>query len=92
MIAQETMSAEGFSSKPLSIVLKIQDSNDNKPIFNQDNYYVNIKSFNTNNQPQPIIKFDVSDRDVGVYGIEGLNCFLLGDGSERLVYKIHEVF
>ncbi|CAF0830739.1 unnamed protein product [Brachionus calyciflorus] len=83
VMAQETKSIEKFKSKPLSITLKIQDTNDNKPILSQDNYYAYIRELNVNSAHQFILRFDVSDNDIGIFGIEGLKCFLLGQGSEK---------
>ncbi|RNA42470.1 cadherin-87A [Brachionus plicatilis] len=91
LIVQELESDKKLISEPLFITLRVQDINDNRPIFNQEVYYIYVSNFTNDKSPQLILKFDVTDQDIGVYGLQGLNCFLLGDGSEK-PYGNYEIF
>ncbi len=81
MFARETASEELGQSEPLEISLVIDDENDNKPFFSQKTYSTQLLQIP--NQNQEVMSFNVSDQDSGVYGVEGLRCFLLGEGSEK---------
>jgi hypothetical protein len=82
------MSKQLFSSNYVSATLTIQDLNDNKPVFTQDTFYVSIAKVSNYLSPtsQAIIKYEIQDKDSGVYGLPGLKCFLMGDGSEKYKY------
>lgn len=67
----------------MNLILRIQDTNDNRPIFNQEVFYIYVSNFTIDKSAQTILKFDVTDQDIGVYGLQGLECFLLGAGSEK---------
>jgi hypothetical protein len=81
VFARETASEELGQSEPLEISLVIDDENDNKPFFSQKTYSTQLLQIP--NQNQEVMSFNVSDQDSGVYGVEGLRCFLLGEGSEK---------
>lgn len=81
MFARETSSKELLQSEPLEISLIIDDENDNKPFFNQKTYSTEL--FQIPNQDQEVMGFNVNDKDSGVYGVQGLRCFLVGEGSEK---------
>jgi hypothetical protein len=65
------------------VVLNIQDENDNKPLFTQDTYVINVKQLTNSNSSQHLIKYHIQDKDAGVYGVSGLFCSLLGQGYEK---------
>ena len=81
VFARETLSEEQLKSEPLEISLVIDDENDNKPIFNQKTYSAELSQIP--NQAQEVVSFNVSDKDSGVYGVQGLRCFLVGEGAEK---------
>lgn len=72
----------------MSIILTIQDTNDNAPIFSQESYYANVKELISDPQllPQLVAQFEISDKDLGVYGVAGLDCFLLGNGADKFFF------
>lgn len=84
LVAKEILSAERYQSDPMQLLVYVQDVNDNKPYFEQSFYEINVDS-NTNNGSYDIelLTFKVIDRDMGVYGVKGLVCRLLGDGSDK---------
>ncbi len=83
MVARETATKGRFKSEPVAITLVIQDVNDNQPVFSQDTYFAYATEIinDPNLLPQQIGQFDVRDKDLGVYGVAGLRCFLLGEGA-----------
>jgi len=81
VFARETSSQELLQSEPLEILLIIDDENDNKPFFNQKTYSTELSQIP--NQNQEVANFTVNDKDSGLYGVQGLRCFLLGEGSEK---------
>lgn len=84
LVASETNTAEHLKSEPVPITIIFQDVNDNKPVFSQDTYFAfaSESSNDANFLPQPIGQFEVKDKDMGLYGMSGLKCFLMGDGSD----------
>jgi hypothetical protein len=83
-----------YSTNSIPVILKLQDSNDNEPLFSQDTYYASFdynSIINTNvqfetltlNSNLKVVSFSVQDKDVGIYGLDGLKCFLLGEDSEK---------
>lgn len=88
MTARETRSKEVLKSVSIPVTMTIQDTNDNRPLLSQDSYYAFIDNLVKEPRllPQQVVQFEVSDKDLGVYGVAGLVCFLVGDGSEKLIY------
>ena len=74
----------------MTVSLQVQDLNDNSPTFSQETYFAVIEKASNENvkAPQAIATFHVQDKDMGIYGLSGLNCFLMGDGAERLVLAV----
>lgn len=65
------------------MAIKIQDANDNKPKFSQLKYETFVPTIYNRNFAQEVLKYEVKDNDLGVYGELGLKCFLLGDESDK---------
>jgi hypothetical protein len=84
LVARETNTAGQFESAPVAITLVVQDMNDNAPVFSQDTYFAFAREIINDDSllPQQIGQFEVRDKDLGVYGAPGLNCFLLGEGAD----------
>ena len=70
----------------MPVLLKIQDLNDNSPKFSQDTFYATVETISSDpsQMPQIIAEFGIQDKDMGIYGVSGINCFLMGDGAEKL--------
>ncbi len=69
----------------MSVLLKIQDINDNSPKFSHDTFYATVKNISSDlsQLPQTIAEFGIQDKDMGIYGVLGINCFLMGDGADE---------
>lgn len=85
LIAREVDSAEKLSSKVYPILINIRDQNDNTPEFEKTLYnaYIDdVTVFNTQFDYE-IVKFSITDKDSGIYGLDGLVCDLRGTGEEK---------
>ena len=65
------------------MLIKIRDTNDNKPKFSQIKYEANVPVIYNRQIAQDVLKFDVKDNDLGIYGVLGFKCFLFGDDSDK---------
>jgi hypothetical protein len=72
-------------SDPIQVTLKIKDQNDNAPRFSKLKYTAIVDKLSNQGMAQEILQFEVQDNDLGVYGLPGLRCFLLGDETERFI-------
>jgi hypothetical protein len=84
IVAKETDSISRFQSEPLQFIIYIQDVNDNKPVFEREGYSVNLNE-NANNGTfdLEILSFKVTDKDMGIYGVDGLSCYIRGEEAEK---------
>ena len=57
--------------------------NDNKPKFSQLKYESSVTTIFNRDFHQEVLKFDVRDKDLGVYGEAGIRCELFGDESDK---------
>lgn len=80
---QDMLSKKILKREPLLVTLRINDLNDNAPRFSQIKYQAFVETLSNQISPQEIVKFDVHDKDLGIYGLPGLNCFLLGDETDK---------
>ncbi len=84
VIAKETDSIDKFQSEPLHIIIYVQDSNDNNPQFEQESYQIDLSEDANNGLfDLEILQFKLTDKDSGIYGVNGLVCYLRGEESEK---------
>ncbi len=73
-----------YQSNFLSVVVNVFDLNDNPPIFELSSYSIYLdENVNNGTFDVEILQFKVNDKDSGIYGVHGLDCFLTGSGSEK---------
>ena len=65
----------------MQVIINIIDVNDNRPMFSQDAYQVTINE--SVQGGTSILSFNITDNDMGIYGVNGLVCYLRGVGSEK---------
>ena len=85
LIARESSSKELLSSDYIRVTLKVHDLNDNSPKFSHEIYYSTIDAISTINENTELTKFEVNDKDLGIYGVPGLECFLTGDEADKWI-------
>jgi len=79
-VAQETLTKQRLSSTA-TLVVSVQDVNDNVPVFQDDSYEARVSE--SASAGSIVTSITASDRDSGLFGQAGLQYTLEGDGSER---------
>lgn len=70
-------------SNYIKISLQIQDINDNSPEFSQEAYYSQLDAISAFNKNKSLVSFEIKDKDLGIYGLSGLVCFITGDEADK---------
>ncbi|XP_059478412.1 cadherin-87A [Neocloeon triangulifer] len=82
IVAEETNTSQRLSSTA-SLVISVQDVNDNAPVFAEESYVVVVSE---DAKPGTVISsITATDMDSGKFGTSGLVYSLKGDGAERFV-------
>ncbi|XP_065338532.1 cadherin-87A [Cloeon dipterum] len=82
IVAEETNTQQKLSSTA-SLVLSVQDVNDNPPVFAEESYMIKVSE--TASAGTQVAVITATDRDSGRFGTSGLVYSLKGDGAEKFV-------
>lgn len=85
VIAEETGTAEHLSSTA-TLTVTITDTNDNRPVFDEDTYSVSVPE--TAEGGHVVATITARDLDSGVFGTDGLRYSLSGTGAE--LFRVDE--
>ncbi|CAL4115826.1 unnamed protein product, partial [Meganyctiphanes norvegica] len=80
VIAEESLSPNRLSSTA-TVVVEVQDTNDNPPRFTQEAYTAVVSETAT---PGTLVTtIEATDRDTGIFGQDGIQYSLYGNGAEK---------